>query len=109
MEGGQQEGEQQPTQAAAPADDLLSIDDAAAQARWQQLGEQELQDEIARYRTSLQSLAQDLASAATAPGGQAGHRAGACRISNASTPHLTSICVQPRHLECTRLAAHSVT
>lgn len=76
MEGAGQEGDQQPAQSAAPAVDLLSVDDAAAQARWQQLGEQELQDEIARYRTSLQSLAQDLASAAAAPGGQTGDRAG---------------------------------
>lgn len=59
--------------APAPPHDLLSIDDATAQARWEQLNEEELQQEIARYRTSLQSLAQDLASAGGAANGAGAH------------------------------------
>lgn len=59
------------------ARELLSVDDATALAGWEQLNEEELQQEVARYRASLQSLATDLASAGVSANLQNGDRSGA--------------------------------
>lgn len=92
----EQDGQEEPSPA-PPAQDLLSIDDAAAQARWEQLGEEELQREIARYRTSLQSLAKDLASVTVAANTR--HGGGATfDVHSESMPALASMTAftQPR-------------
>lgn len=56
--------------ACAPPQDLIALDDSKEQARWNQLSETELQQEVLRYRASLQSLARDLASAGGPANGQ---------------------------------------
>jgi hypothetical protein len=65
-----EDGPQDPPAHCAPPQDLIALDDAEEQARWNQLSEVELQQEVLRYRASLQSLAQDLASAGGPANGQ---------------------------------------
>jgi hypothetical protein len=67
MEDGQQE--QSPPAPAAPLN-LITLDDAKEHARWNELSEEELQQEIAQYRIRLESLAKDRASAGAAVNGQ---------------------------------------
>jgi hypothetical protein len=64
-----EDGPLEPSACALPQD-LISLDDTEEQARWNQLSEVELQQEVLRYRASLQSLAWDLASAGGPTNGQ---------------------------------------
>jgi hypothetical protein len=74
----------QPEHIAAPPQDLVALADAEEQARWNNLSEEELHQEIAQYRTRLQSLAQDLASASVAPSEQIG--GGVCSCTHSHSP-----------------------
>lgn len=64
-----EDGPLEPSACALPQD-LISLDDTEQQARWHQFSEVELQQEVLRYRASLQSLARDLASAGGPADGQ---------------------------------------
>lgn len=64
-----EDGPLEPSACALPQD-LISLNDTEEQARWNQLSEVELQQEVLRYRASLQSLARDLASAGGPANGQ---------------------------------------